>query len=216
MQRVVTNLLLGGALSGLVLTLVSPMAEAAAYPEVAVQPGATACKDKNPPPEPGPDEGTEGQVVKKGPILVVRGMRRAEPQITDEQGKRFLLTGPWRRELLRLHGHTVQVWGELGAKKLMQRTVKVARYEIVDSGGGRKPLVGLLGRGEDGRLTLRQKERVLPLEISKPLYRRLVKRLGCKVWIVGDVVAGELKVGKFGWLSCPSRPSIKSKKEAQR
>lgn len=216
MQRVVTKLSLAGALSGLVLMFVSPTAEAAACSEVVVQPGAAASKDKDPPPEPGPGEGTDGQVVKKGPILVVRGLRRAEPQITDEQGKRFLLAGPWRRELLRLHGHTVQIWGELGKKKLMQQTVNVTRYEIVDSGGGRKPLVGLLRRREDGRLALQQKERVLALEISKPLHRRLVKRLGCKVWIVGEVVAGDLKVGKFGWLSCPSRTSIKPKKEAHR
>ena len=170
---------------------------------------ATAAKDKKPPPEPGPKETNGAQVVKKGPILIVRGLRKAEPQLTDEQGMRFLLAGPWRPELLRLQGHVVKVWGELARKEMMQRTIDVARYEIIDSGGGRKPFVGWLRRREDGRLALHQPERVLPLKISKALHERLARRVSCKVWIVGDIVAGELTVGKSGWLSCPQRDSIK-------
>ena len=144
-------------------------------------------------------------------------MRGGEPQITDQQGKRFLLTGRWRAELLRLHGHTVKVVGELGDKKLMRPTVKVEQYEIVDSGGGRKPLVGRLELlSEDKALVLRQQNRVLPIAGSATLKKRLKRRVGCKVWIVGDIVAGALKVAKFGWLSCKTPAPIKPKKEKTR
>lgn len=156
-----------------------------------------------------------GQVVKKGELLIVRGLRAGEPQLTDEQGKRFLLTGKWRKELLRLGGHKVQVWGQLGKKELMQPTVDVERYEIFDSGAGRKPEVGVLLRVREA-LQLRQEEKTIQVSARPALRKLLLRRVGCKVWIVGELSSGTLKASKFGWLSCNTNTAIKPKKETPR
>jgi hypothetical protein len=163
-----------------------------------------------------PSKVVGGQVEKVGPIRVVSGVRSAEPQLTDERGKHYLLSGEWRRELLRLGGHRVKVWGQLGEKKLMHPTIKVKRYEIVDSGGGHKPHVGVLVKGASDTLQLRTDEVVLEVVAKGGLDKLLRKRVGCKVWIVGEVAAGSLKASKFGWLACNKNKSIKPKKETPR
>lgn len=156
---------------------------------------------------PAPAKAVGGKVVLSGSIIVVRELDRPMPQLTDEQGRRFLLTGAWAEELVRLHGHTVKVWGELGPKKLFQPTVVVGRYELLEV-GGQTPQVGELRLETEGRLQLRQPERVLALEAPAALRQRLRARVGCKVWIVGELVGSVLRPAAFGWLRCQAAPAI--------
>jgi hypothetical protein len=160
------------------------------------------------------DKPKGAEVVKEGKIRVVRGMS-AEPQLTDQNDKRHLCTGPLREELLRLHGHKVKAWGTVGDKKLMLPTFKVARYEITDS-GGRKPMVGMLRREGKDRYILERDEGNLTIKARTSFKRRLRRRLGCKIWIVGDVDNSTLKAFKFGWLSCKAPKVIKPRKETSK
>jgi len=157
------------------------------------------------PPVPGKAVG--GKVVLSGSLVVVRELERGMPQLTDEQGRRFLLTGAWSDELLRLHGHTVKVWGELGPRKLFQPTVVVTRYELL-AVGGQAPQVGELRLEAEGRLQLRQQDRALVLEAPAALRQRLRARVGCKVWLVGELVGSVLRPSAFGWLRCQAPQTI--------
>lgn len=156
------------------------------------------------------------EVQKEGKILVVRGLSSGEPQLTTEDGARFLLTGALREELLRLEGHRLQVTAVPGAKKLMMETLEVSRYEILDSGGGRKPLVGLLRKGAGGLSLERPKAALLEIEANRALLAELEKRVGCKIWILGELQGTTIKAFKFGWLSCRTPKSIKPDKENKR
>ena len=154
-------------------------------------------------------------VKKEGRLLTVRGALQAEPQLTDRSGERSLLQGKLRGELVRLDGHQVRVWGAAGEKKLMTPTLIVDRYEILSTGYG-KPLVGRLKVSDDGALRLQPpgeggEEK---LSGSAAMKRRLLKRAGCKIWVVGKKTPKDapLRVRTFGWLSCePSRPQQKKK-----
>jgi hypothetical protein len=162
------------------------------------------------------DKPKGAEVVKEGKIRVVRGMG-AEPQLTDQNDKRHLCTGPLREELLRLHGHKVKAWGTVGDKKLMIPTFRVARYEITDSGGGRKPMVGMLRReGKERYILERQKEGNLTIKARAAFKRRLESRVGCKIWILGDLEDSTLRAYKFGWISCKAPKVIKPRKETSK
>lgn len=151
------------------------------------------------------------EVVISSKVMVVRGMRGGEPQITDKRGKRWLVVGPLQGELVRLHGHKVKVWGTPGAKKLMTPTVKARQYEILDSGGA-KPVVGRLVL--DGRrLMLERKGDTLVVTARRSTARRLRKRVGCRVWMVGSLQTKKIKVSMYGWLSCQPPKTMKPKKE---
>lgn len=153
-----------------------------------------------------------GAPALEGRLLVVRGVSGGEAQLTDSKGERFLLQGKWRPELLRLDGHLVKVWGTPGKKHLMTPTVKVARYAILDTGGG-APRVGVLSTSGDA-LTLTPEDGGGPVRLSgsRSMLRKLRKRAGCKVWVVARwPKKGEAKAkGKavrarvYGWLSCPA------------
>lgn len=158
------------------------------------------------------DKPKGADVVKEGKILVVRGLSGGEPQLTDEGGKRHLCVGPLHAELLRLNGHKIRAWGMAGDKKLMTPTFRVVRYEITDSGGGHRPAVGMLRRQDKGFL-LEQKDRTLTIDASPGFLRQLAKRVGCKVWIVGELDGTTLKAYKFGWLSCTTPRMLKPGKE---
>jgi hypothetical protein len=141
------------------------------------------------------------EVTHEGKILLVRGDMGTEPQLTTADGKRWLLSGLLKEELLRLDGHKLRAWGVPGAKKLEMPTLEVSRYDIIDSGGGKRPHVGLLHRAASG-LVLQRKDGALEVQGSKVMIDTLEKRLGCKVWVVGDLEGRGVKVFKFGWLSC--------------
>lgn len=147
-----------------------------------------------------------------GKVVVVRGLRGGEPQITDAKGKRWLMVGEQQTELLRVHGHTLTVWGTPEDKKAVFPTLKVRRYEIQDA-GGQKPAVGRLRREGKRRFVLVRKADTLRISASKSFLRRLKKRNGCKVWMVGTIQGKTLKAFMYGWLTCKPPKVIKQKKE---
>ena len=171
--------------------------------DAAATPKRPARKQKPPATEP----------AREGKVTVVRGMGEGEPQLTEATGKRWLLTGDLRAELLQTDGHTLKVWGSEGEKKLLLPTIKVTRYELLDVGGGQRPLVGTLRQVRDQGLVLEQEARTLPITGSAPFLKRLGERVGCKIWIVGDLEGGALNAYKFGWLSCRPMKPLKPKKE---
>ncbi len=155
------------------------------------------------------------EIIKEGKILVVRGERGGEPQLTDSEGKRWLITGDTRDEVLHLNGHRIKVWAASGAKKHTLSTLKVRQYEIVDS-GGRKPMVGVLKKNEKEDLFLEGKEVKLKVKVSRALAKHLVKRIDCKVWLAGKIEDQSIKVYKFGWLKCDAKKNIKPRKESSK
>ena len=146
----------------------------------------------------------KAEVSHEGKILVVRGEAGGEPQLTTAEGQRWLLSGLLKEELLRLDGHKLKAWGVPGAKKLDMPTLEVSRYDIIDSGGGRRPHVGVL-QHPGATLMLQRKEGALEVTGSKPMLDAMEKRLGCKIWVVGDMEGRSVKVFKFGWLSCKNK-----------
>ena len=159
-----------------------------------------------------PDAGVVDEVAKKGKISVVRGIDGGRPQLTDQTGKHWLLTGDLGSELVRLSGHVVHVVGTPGEKSLSLATLLVRRYEITDSGGHR-PFVGILHEDDRHRLFLRVAEREIAVRPKKAFSRRLRRHLNCKVWIVGELEGDVLRPIKYGWLRCRKRPAIRTKKE---
>jgi hypothetical protein len=104
------------------------------------------------------------------------------------------VAGALRDEVARLHGVTVALIGTRSGDSFAAE-----RYEIVDIGGGRKPLVGIL-RMEDGRLALVGEETVL-LWGARRTRDSLAKRVGAKVWVHGSKINDrELKVLRYGVL----------------
>ncbi len=160
------------------------------------------------------DKPKENEVVKEGKILVVRGLSGGEPQLTDQQGKRWLIDGPAREETLRLSGHTLKVWALVASKKkLMTPVLKVNRYEILDS-DGRKPLVGVLRRVKLSYVLERKEGNLTIKARSRSFYRLLSRRNNCKIWVVGDLEGTTLKAIKFGWITCKLPKPIKPRKES--
>ncbi len=155
------------------------------------------------------------QLVKQGRLRVVRSVDGRAAQLTDAKGKRWLLTGALRPELLRLHNHRLKVWATPGKKKMMRATLRVRRY-VVTVISGRKPLIGRLQKmaSAPSHLGIKQKNGLVPIRGSKPFIKRLRRRLGCKIWIVGDMADSTLKAFKFGWLRCQKRQPIQPKSKA--
>ncbi len=159
------------------------------------------------------------EAKREGRLLTVRGAMQAEPQLTDRKGERLLLQGEWREELLRLDGHMVRVWGATGEKKLMTPTLNVSRYEILSTGYG-TPLVGRLVASDSGALSLKPlgDGDAEKLGGSASMKRRLRKRAGCKIWVVGKKPKKKgavRRVRTYGWLSCDpaaGKPQDKVKK----
>lgn len=156
------------------------------------------------------------RLIKQGRLRVVRSVDGRAAQLTDAKGKRWMLVGKLRPELMRLHNHQVKVWATAGKKKMMRPTLRVRRYALM-SVSGRKPLVGKLRKlaSAPSRLGIKQKSGIVPIRGSKPFVKRLRRRLGCKIWIVGDMTNGTLKAFKFGWLRCEKRQPIRPKSKAR-
>lgn len=170
--------------------------------------GVSARPKEEPPPKP--------PVVKEGKVQAVRGIRRREAQLTDSTGKRWLLVGPLRSELLRLHGHRLRAFGDATPSKDAAKlaTFKVVRYELADV-SGRQPQVGRLAR-HGSALTLVQKERTLNVVAKRAMAARLRRLSSCKVWLLGDIEKNSIKVFKYGRITCEKPSPIKAKKEKSR
>jgi hypothetical protein len=134
--------------------------------------------------------------------------------LTDQEGKRWLIAGAMRTEALRLGGHRLRVWATVGKKKLMTPTLLAKRYEILESSGGRKPLVGNVVKEDKKTYVLARPEGNLNIKGTRSFLRRLARRTGCKVWIVGDLEGTTLKAHKFGWINCKTPKAIKPGKES--
>ena len=164
-----------------------------------------------PSPKAAPKKVLSKSITAQGRLRVARSVSGRVVQLSDAKGKRWLLSGKWRKELLRLNNHQVKVWGKPGKKKLLQPTLLVTRYALVRI-SGRKPLIGLLRKVSGGAgVALKQKDTTTPIKGGKAFLKRLRRRLGCKIWIVGDKADGALKAFKFGWLRCGKRPPMKTK-----
>ena len=146
------------------LLLAAPGAQAD-RPDTAKKPG----KDKH-----------SAELIKEGKVRVVRGIKGASPQLTDDSNRDWFLEGPLRGELLRLSGHRVQVWATADKKKLATPVLQVKRYEIRDS-GGRKPLVGVLQQSDAREFILQQEQGTIRITGRPTFLKRLEKRLGCKI-----------------------------------
>jgi hypothetical protein len=153
------------------------------------------------------------ETVKQGKILVVRGAHGGEAQLTDEDGKNWLMDGVLKEELLRLDGHKLKVWVGPSQKKLSMNTLEAHRYEIMDSGDGRRPQVGLLRRKTPQGYFLETPQTVLQIEAKRSLLTLLDKWVSCKIWLVGDLEGQTLKAFKFGWIHCKKEPSTIPGKE---
>ena len=94
------------------------------------------------------------------------------------------------------------------------RFLRDGNFERLDA-GGQRPLVGLLRQVRNQQLLLEQENRNVPLSASPPLTKRLMERVGCKVWVVGDLESGTLNAFKFGWLSCKKTKPLKPRKESR-
>ena len=162
------------------------------------------------------DKPKGAEVIKQGKVQVVRGLSGGEPQLTDRADKRWLITGPLRGEAMRLHGHQLKVWAIPGPKKMMVPTLAVKRY-VITSSGGRKPVVGRLSRKAKRTFVLvRDKKSDLDIRsTNKRFLRRLAARVGCKVWMLGELEGTTLKAYKFGWINCKPPKVIKPRKESK-
>lgn len=164
------------------------------------------------------DASVSSQISKEGKILMVREFRENLAELTDAAGQHWYLTGKWREEMIRLDGHKVKVWGIAGAKKMRRPELEVLRYDIIDSGGGHKPWVGILQRKAPQVFALEpldQNEKTAPYEVkaSRPFLQQLDKRVGCKIWVVGEKKGRVIDAYKFGWLYCPVSNSSQEVKE---
>lgn len=110
------------------------------------------------------------------------------------------LVGDLAAELRGLQGAEVLVAGRAlpNPGAVPQRAVQVARYEIVSVAGGR-PAVGTLERW-NGRLWLVRVADTLEL-LAAPA--DLALRLGAKIFVVGPLDAGRIRVASYGVLREP-------------
>ncbi len=155
------------------------------------------------------------ELIKEGKVRVVRGLRGASAQLTDHSNKDWFLAGSLAKELRRLSGHRIKVWATAGKKKLNMPVLQVTRYEILDS-GGRKPLVGILQQSDTKELFLQQDQGTIKITGRSSFIKRLLKRIGCRVWIVGIMEGKALKAYKYGWLSCDTKKKLELKKETKK
>ncbi len=128
------------------------------------------------------------------------GSRESAQLILVAGGSNLALVGEFAAELRRLEGAEVLVAGPpLANPRLVPpRAVDVSRYEIVSVAGSR-PVVGKVDRWQ-GRLWLVRAADTLEL-LAAPA--DLASRLGAKVFVLGPVDAGRIRVTSYGVLREP-------------
>jgi hypothetical protein len=125
------------------------------------------------------------------------GSRESAQLILAAGTLHLALVGELTAELRRLLGAEVLVAGPAlpNPGLVPQRAVQVARYEIVSVAGGR-PVVGKVDQWQ-GRLWLVRAADTLEL-LAAPA--DLASRLGAKVFVLGPVDAGRVRVTSYGVL----------------
>ena len=129
-------------------------------------------------------------------------------QLTDENGKLHILTGPYVEEFKRLRNIGIKVFGVKAGKELNLDKIKVYDYEILDVGKGVKPYFGTLREEGDGvRLEIRNAGSGFGLTGNKKVHKKLVNGVGKRAWVVGEFKENGLRVKKFRILA-ESRESL--------
>lgn len=168
----------------------------------------TACGRSLPPPGGPPRSGAAAQVAPaptakdttaQGIVRYV-GSRESAQLILVAGGSNLALVGELAAELRRLQGAEVLVAGPplVNPRLVPPRAVNVARYEIVSVSGSR-PAMGKVDRWQ-GRLWLVRVADTLEL-LGAPA--DLASRLGAKVFVLGPVDAGRIRVTSYGVLREP-------------
>ncbi|MFM7203056.1 MAG: hypothetical protein ACKO6N_19890 [Myxococcota bacterium] len=117
----------------------------------------------------------------------------------------LLLQGPLEEELRNLPGAEVKVKGRSRAGQPHPR-LKLDAYQLVDTGQGMLPHVGILCWNV-GELLLDQGPGQPILSLRGPLKDNLRLQVGARAWVVGPVVADEtIEVLQWGIL----RPPVKA------
>ena len=156
----------------------------------------------------------EAQLLKQGRVTVIRGLHGRVPQLTDPEGKSWILQGEWVEELLRTDGLFIQVSGVKGDPNLLLPTIVVAHYQIVRV-GTKRPRVGILLEDENKTLWLREKDELRELVARKGVRSALGNYLNCKIWLVGAAENGKYRVTRFGWLNCKKKPVVLKKEKSK-
>ena len=98
-----------------------------------------------------------------------------------------------REELRRLASARVHVQGER-IESYPADGLDVHRYEVLEV-DGQRPHVGTLEWGEGDELLLRDNRRALPIHAAPEALR---EHVGAKVWIVGEMWEGRLRLSSYG------------------
>ena len=152
----------------------------------------------------------------EGKVLLTGSAPFCEVVIQDRaSGTTYKINGHWTRELKKLHGVIVRVRGAAAEpeaesadseSKVLLPIFLVIDYEIVDVGSGQKPFVGYLHLNGHG-LTLHVRDFARPLRIrtSERLQEIFSGLVGAKLWVVGELEEGTIKVARFGVITKPPR-----------
>lgn len=149
-----------------------------------------------PPPSDGTDAapraGEGGMETHEGRVAVTGAVPTTFLTLQWEGGS-VVLRGDLSDELRRLAGATVRVTGT-PTEQGPDRALRVVNYEILEIDGAR-PSVGVLMREEDGMHLHDESGRMFPLAGAPASMQR---RVGAKVWIVGPLEDGALRVRSYG------------------
>ena len=132
----------------------------------------------------------------EGTLEVVRAAPRSQVRLKTSAGSHLTVVGDFVGELKRIQSFRVKLQGTLTGQKL-----DVTDYTIMDIGGGRRPLTGLVV-AHNGHLALQEDAGpALLLNLSPRGKRRLNNNIGAKIWVSGKLlVSGEYKVSRYGIL----------------
>lgn len=136
----------------------------------------------------------------KGRVELVGTVNTPSLNLVSEEGRRFEVTGDLVGELSALQGAPVLEVQVAREREGMLPRVKVVGYRILDVGGGDKPEVGIV-EVKDGRVTLVVDEKTRHQLMDTQVARKLVSRVGEKVWIVGKTTSSGFKVWRVGFIA---------------
>ncbi len=148
--------------------------------------------------------------VERTGTIKVTGQNRFETVEIEGEFGRNVLTGELIDELKRIQGHRVRLKGFAGEKVNGYDALRVTNYHILDTGDGQKPTVGTIEVIQNQPfLLVPDLGQPLALAGNRHMLELLMKQDGAKVWIVGRLHKGSLKLTKYGVL----RPAPEKKKK---
>jgi LysM repeat protein len=135
-----------------------------------------------------------------GEIQVVGPDDFTQVVLETAQQEHWTLQGNFLDELRRLKSKQVEVQGQADAKSGL---LQVASYEIVDVGGGQRPIVGMLSE-IDGTFFVTDEDGT-QWTLLLPQTLPLTEWVGGKIWVVGTVTGQEIEVAGYGILKPPEQ-----------